>query len=152
MKATENKTEKLSLKDVFDAHPRLNLKRVCDVTNVCYQYVLKASKQPVAGQAYDPTQVNYDAIQKIFDRKQTDFDAYDWATIESEIKVYEPLNKIEDFAVDTKFTMRKDPATYRVIYMTETHIVFMNVVETQPRVMNHDTFLHQSPRIKTAKT
>lgn len=132
-------------------HENLSLKKICEVTNTCYQYVLKASKKPIPDKPYDPTEINYDEVDKIFERKGINLDDYDWDTIESEIITTVPVNDIADFTVDTEFTLReveeKKGTIYRVIYTTETHIVFMSVDSTQPRVMNYDTFVHQSPRI-----
>lgn len=132
-------------------YPKLSLKKICEVTNVCYQYVLKASKKPIPNKPYDPTEVNYDEVDKIFERKNVKLEDYDWITIESEIATIIPINKIEDFAIDVEFTLReveeKKGTIYKVIFTTESHIVFMSNESTQPRVMNWDTFVHQSPRI-----
>lgn len=132
-------------------YPKLSLKKICEVTNVCYQYVLKASKKPIPNKPYDPTEVNYEEVDKIFERKNVKLEDYDWITIESEIATIIPINKIEDFAIDVEFTLReveeKKGTIYRVIFTTESHIVFMSNESTQPRVMNWDTFAHQSPRI-----
>lgn len=142
---------KLDIKNIKTEYPKLSLKKICEVTNVCYQYVLKASKKPVANKPYDPTDFNYDEVDKIFERKNVDFDNYDWRSIEDEIIITAPVNKIEDFKVDAEFTLReteeKRGTIYRVIYVTETHIVFISNESTQPRVMNFDTFVHQSPRL-----
>lgn len=131
-------------------YPKLSLKAICEAAGLCYQYVLKASKQPIAGQAYDPEAVNYEAIAKIVERKGCDLDAIDWASLESQVKVVTPINKVEDFIVGTEFTLReveeKKGTIYTTVYTTETHIVFLAVDNTQPRVMNWDTFVHQSPR------
>lgn len=145
----------LSINEIRNTYPKLSLKKICDETKVCYQYVLKASKQPIPNQAYDATAFNFEAVQKIFDKKEIDLSAYNWEQINAEQKVFEPINKPEDFSVEnqTLFKIRNDAVTYKVIYTTESHIVFIAEdpnVSTQPRVMNWDTFLHQSPRILPA--
>lgn len=133
-------------------YPKVSLKKICEVTNVCYQYVLKASKKPIPNTPYDPTSINYDEVDKIFERKGIDLSSFDWETIENEITTIIPINKVEDFTVGKEFTLReteeKKGTIYSVIYTTETHIVFMSNESTQPRVMNWDTFVHQSPRIE----
>ena len=132
-------------------YPKLSLKKICEVTNVCYQYVLKASKKPIPNTPYDPTSINYEEVDKIFERKGVDLSSFDWKSLEDEIVTIVPINKIEDFKVDVEFTLReveeKKGTIYKVIYVTESHIVFMSNESTQPRVMNWDTFVHQSPRI-----
>lgn len=141
-----------TIKELKNAYPKISLKKICDETKVCYQYVLKASKQPIENQPYDATAFNYEAVQKIFDKKEIDLSSYDWDQINASQKIFEPINKPEDFSVEnqTTFKIRNDAVTYKVIYTTESHIVFIAEdpnVSTQPRVMNWDTFLHQSPRI-----
>ena len=137
----------MKTKELFNNFPKLSLKRICDELNVCYQYVLKASKKPIANQLYDPAATNYDEIDRIFEKKNINLEDYDWRAIEDSIKVFEPINKIEDFEFDTEFKIRGSEDYHKVIYITDTHIVFMQINSTQPRVMNWDTFLHQSPRI-----
>lgn len=144
-----------TIKELKNAYPKISLKKICDETKMCYQYVLKASKQPIENQPYDATAFNYEAVQKIFDKKEVDLDKFDWETIAAEQKTFEPINKPEEFTVDkqTQFKIRNDNTIYKTIYTTESHIVFIAEdpnVSTQPRVMNWDTFLHQSPRIITS--
>lgn len=144
-----------TIKELKTTYNKLSLKKICDETKICYQYVLKASKQPIENQPYDATAFNYEAVQKIFDKKEVDLDKFDWETIAAEQRTFEPVNKPEEFTVDkqTQFKIRNDNTIYKTIYTTESHIVFIAEdpnVSTQPRVMNWDTFLHQSPRIITS--
>ena len=142
---------KTTIETIRTNYAKLSLKKICEVTNVCYQYVLKASRKPIPDKPYNPTDFNYDEVNRIFERKNVNFDDYDWSKIESEIVVVAPINKIDDFKVGVEFTLRetddKTGIVYEVIYVTETHIVFKAVDSTHPRVMNFDTFVHQSPRI-----
>lgn len=136
-----------TIESVRATYPRISLKRICDELGLCYQYVLKASKQPIPGQAYDPSAINYQAIEKIVANKKADVSSVDWAAIEASTKVVEPINKPEDFQVGTSFTLRGNDSVWTVVYQTITHVVFVADADTQPRVMNWDTFQHQSPRI-----
>lgn len=141
----------MNIQELKNAYPKISLKKICDETKVCYQYVLKASKQPIENQPYDATAFNYEAVQKIFDKKEIDLSSYDWDQINAEQKVFEPINKPEDFICNTTFfKIRNVETIYVTVYTTESHIVFVPASRsegTQPRVMNWDTFLHQSPRI-----
>lgn len=141
----------MKFEELKNSYPKLSLKKICEVTNVCYQYVLKASKKPIPNKPYDPTEINYEEVDKIFERKNVHLEEYDWKSIEESIKTLVPVSQIEDFKVDVEFTLReveeKKGTIYRVIFTTESHIVFMSNESTQPRVMNWDTFVHQSPRI-----
>ena len=146
----------LTINEIKNTYPKLSLKKICDETKVCYQYVLKASKQPIENQPYDATAFNYEAVQKIFDKKEIDLSAYNWEQINAEQKVFEPINKPEDFTCNTTFfKIRNVETIYVTVYTTESHIVFVPASRsegTQPRVMSWDTFLHQSPRIIPAST
>ena len=143
-----------TIKELKTTYPKISLKKICDETKVCYQYVLKASKQPIENQPYDATAFNYEAVQKIFDKKEIDLSSYDWDQINANQKVFEPINKPEDFICNTTFfKIRNVETIYVTVYTTESHIVFVPASRsegTQPRVMNWDTFLHQSPRIITS--
>lgn len=156
----------LKLKAIQEQYPHITLRKFCETTGLCYQYLLKVSKQPIANQAYDPAAFNYEAVQRIIDKRfnpddsATPAPAFNWAAIDAEalagarkrVGSGTPANKQEEFTVGTEFRLREPKDTegtpvYRVVYTTSTHIVFQYIDDTQPRVMNWDTFLHQSPRI-----
>lgn len=129
---------------------KLSLRKVCDVMGVCYQYALKASKQPVAGEAYDPNAINYAAVEKVIARKGNLAD-HDWDAIVAAAKVYTPLNALTEFGVGTQFRFRYDDKEVirTIVYMTGSYVVHTSSVDDneKPSVQNNDTFLHQSPRI-----
>ena len=142
----------LNSKSVLEANSKISLKRFCEELGLCYQYVLKASKQPEANVPYDPKATNYAAIDRIIAKKEIDLASIDWEAVSESIADFVPVNKPEDFQVGVAFRIREPKTTedtilYTVQLTTETHIVFMDIKGTQPRVMNWDTFLHQSPRI-----
>lgn len=136
-----------TLKQIMDEQPKLSLRRICEETGACYQYCLKASKKPIANRVYDPSAFNYSEVETLL-RKKVDIDTIDWEAVAATIKVAEPVNQPEEFQAGVQFTFRNDEEMYEVIFTTETHIVFMSVNETQPRVMNYSTFIHQSPRVR----
>ena len=155
--ATPATTTRTSFKDISVAYPGISLKRLCETAGLCYQYVLKASKQPIEGEAYDAASFNYDAVQRICDKHaDLDLSAFDWASVEAEAlqaKSAQPrVSAVEDFTVGMEFKLREPKGTegtpiYRVVYTTTTHVVCQYIDDTQPRVMHWDTFMHQSPRI-----
>ena len=138
-----------TIKEIRETYPTISLKRICEETHLCYQYILKASKQPIPNQTYDASAFNYAAVNSIIEKKNVDFDSINWEEIAQSIKVTTPLSKQEEFKLDVTFKIRTEDTLYKVIYTTPTHIVFIAAAptSTQPRVMNWDTFLHQSPRI-----
>ena len=141
----------MKFEELREEYPNISLKRICEEAGLCYQYILKASKLPIPNQAYDATAFNYEAVQKIVDRKEIKLEDIDWKSINDSIKTFEPINQPADFSggQQTEFKLRTSDEVYKVVYTTVTHVVFVSINEdnTQPRVMNWDTFLHQSPRI-----
>lgn len=151
-----------TIKTLLDNNASLSLKRICETAGLCYQYVLKASKQPIPNTPYDPEGFNDDAVMKIVERRKVNLDDFDWNKITAEIAVRVPAQTREDFPVDTLFKMRgtkrsdetTPDALYKVVYSTEFQVVFqcetMGEQYGMLRVMNWDTFFHQSPRKTTA--
>ena len=141
-------TNTITFKQIREDYKMISLKTFCETTELCYQYILKASKKPIAGQPYDPTAVNYDAVQKIIDQKGIDLGAFDWCKLNDEhILRTTPINAIDDFKIGTQFKLRTDDNVYRVVYISITCIAFVDSFDEKIRTMNHDTFIHQSPRI-----
>ena len=137
----------LTVKTILNNYENVSLKRICDETKLCYQYVLKASKLPEPNKVYDVDNFNDEAVMKILNKRNVNLDDYNWDEINETSKKPLPVNLIEDFNLNTTFKLRNDEKVYKVIYKTITHIVFIDSLETQPRVMNNETFIHQSPRI-----
>lgn len=157
-----------TISELRKAYPSLSLKKICETLGLCYQYVLKASKQPKAGEVYDPINgFNDEAVNAILERKNIDLSScdYDWNTIAAECAAARSSRNdsaaISDFEIGKLFTLRntREDVVYKVIYKSETHVVFVacdaltsatleNRLEfiNVPRVMNYGTFLHQSPR------
>lgn len=146
----------MKISEIRKQYPAISLKRICDELGLCYQYVLKASKQPIEGEKYDAEFFNEEAVEKIVAKKNAKPDEINWEAIANEVKQSAPVSKPEEFTVGTKFKLRETKEhkeqgispVYSVAYITETHCVFVSELDTQPRVMNWDTFLHQSPRVQ----
>ena len=144
-----------TINEVRTNYPTISLKRICDELNLCYQYVLKASKTPQEGKPYSAEDFNDEAVNKILQRKGVNLDSVDWEAISMETKSTIKVGKPEEFTLGVKFKLRETKEhqdqgispIYTIVYLTETHVVFQADGDTQPRVMNWDTFLHQSPRI-----
>ena len=141
-------TNTITFKQIREEFTNVSLKAFCETTELCYQYILKASKKPIEGQPYDPTAVNYDAVQKIIDQKGIDLDSFDWDKLNSEHTMRTtPINAIDDFKIGTQFKLRTDDNVYIVVYISNTCIAFVDSFNEKIRTMNHDTFIHQPPRI-----
>ena len=48
-----------SLKDLFEKYPNASLRKLAAVTGVNYGVLLKKSKDPIPGEAYDPEATNW---------------------------------------------------------------------------------------------
>lgn len=148
---------KTELKNIQENYPNITLRKFCETTGLCYQYLLKLSKQPIANQPYDPTAFNYEAVQKVIDKREgLDLDSFNWSEIEAQAVTARNSQsntatlKREDFISadgSLKFTLRSNPNTYFTIYTNDTNIVFGDMNSDDVRTMNWNTFLHQSPRI-----
>lgn len=164
-----------TISELRKEYPNLSLKKICETLGLCYQYVLKASKQPKAGEVYDPINgFNDEAVNAIIERKGVDITGgesapIDWDAISAECAAARSSRSdsaaISDFEINKLFTLRntREDVVYKVIYKSETHIVFVacdaltsatleNRLEliNVPRVMNYGTFLHQTPRLYSA--
>ena len=129
----------------------ISIRRLARELNLNYSLLLKASKRPIEGQVYDPTAVNYAAMDEYI-TKRVDakvLTKIDWDAVAADIVVADPLPK--EFALGQKVQLRGDDNVYEIIFMTATHTVINPLTEgnTQPRVMNNQTFLHQGPRVAT---
>ena len=134
-----------TLREQFEKIEGLSLRKFACFTGVCYQYLLKASKKPIVGEAYNPEAINWAEVERVVAKKMAIKDI-DWDALAKSVVVKEPISQLTDFAVGTIFNLRNDERTYAIVYKTETHVVFIADNETQPRIMNNDTFMHQGPR------
>ena len=141
-----------NVSEIIKTYENISLKRVAEELNLCYQYILKASKLPIKGQPYDPEAFNDEEVNKIINRKGINLEEIDWEEISNRCRKIEKSDELEAFQVGVQFKLReKVEHIYEIIYNTETHTVFKDIEGTQPRVMNWDTFEHQSPRIVKTK-
>lgn len=141
---------KTKLEKLFNENEAMNLRKLAIATSCTYQVLLKASKKPVVGEAYDPTKINYDELAKCIERKLSpeQFDAIDFESILANARTTSAQLTASDFAVDECFILRndKDGRTYKMLLKTDTHVVIIRDDTTQPRVMSNDTFAHQGPK------
>lgn len=141
---------KTKLEKLFNENEAMNLRKLAIATNCTYQVLLKASKKPVVGEAYDPTKINYEELARAIERKISveEFDAIDFDAIIASARTTSAQLTASDFAVDESFILRndKDGRTYKMLLKTDTHVVIIRDDTTQPRVMSNETFAHQGPK------
>ena len=120
--------------------------------------LLKASKKPIEGVPYDPTAINYDAIEAIVERKEINLEEIDWEAVnEKPTRASSVLSKsIDDYKVGDKVYLREDNENaFEILYMTGTHVVIMKEGTSEPRALSHSTFFFKGPsfekRVEKAK-
>lgn len=125
----------------------LSLRKLAMYLEVNYNMLLKAGKQPKAGEVYNPELLNYDAIEAYLRKKMGDaFDGIDWNEA-AECTIQTRTKEAITWEVGSKLKIRGDESVYQVMIATATHVCIMAVDGTQPRVFSWNTFEHQTPRL-----
>ena len=78
--ATINKFED-SLQSLFEAYPNASLRKLSHATGVNYGVLLKKSKDPIPGEAYDPEATNWKALEDKLTSKGIDWTTLDWVAM-----------------------------------------------------------------------
>lgn len=137
-----------SLQAMFEAYPNASIRKLAAATNINYGILLKKSKEPIAGQAYDPEAINWQALEAKLSSKNVDWTVLDWdAMNQGPARQGAALQKdISAYNVGDKVYLRKNNTTpYTIVYKTETHIVIMLDGTTEPQALAHNTFILYGP-------
>ena len=145
--ATNNKFED-SLQSLFEAYPNASLRKLAAVTGVNYGVLLKKSKDPIPGEAYDPEATNWKALEDKLTSKSIDWTTLDWVAMNAgPNRQGSTLQKdIAAFKIGDKVYLRRNNTTpYEILYKTDTHIVIMLEGSTEPQAWANNTFLINGP-------
>lgn len=145
--ATTN-TNTMSLQSLFEAYPNASLRKLAAVTGVNYGVLLKKSKDPIPGEAYDPEATNWKALEDKLTSKGIDWNTLDWVAMnQGPNRQGASLQKdIAAFKVGDKVYLRRNNTTpYEILYKTDTHIVIMLEGTTEPQAWANNTFLINGP-------
>lgn len=145
--ATNNKFED-SLQSLFEAYPNASLRKLAHVTGVNYGVLLKKSKDPIPGEAYDPEATNWKALEDKLTAKGVDWTALDWEAMnQGPNRQGASLQKsIDAFNVGDKVYLRKNNTTpYEILYKTATHVVIMLEGTSEPQAWANNTFMINGP-------
>lgn len=145
---TATNTPIFNLREAMEKYPNVSLRKLAIACELSYGWILKRSKEPVAGMPYDPEYINYEAVAQTFAKKDIDLAAIDWDALnEAAVRNGTQLTKNMDaFQTGGKIYLREDNTTPFVIcYKTNTHIVIMKEGTTEPRAWSHATFLMKGP-------
>ena len=141
-------TTTTSLQSLFEQYPNASIRKLAAATNINYGIMLKLSKKPIPGEAYDPEAINWGALEEKLTSKGIDWTTLNWdAMNEGPNRKGATLQKdINAYSVGTKVYLRKNNTTpYEIVYKTGTHIVIMLEGTTEPQALAHNTFLLYGP-------
>lgn len=141
-------TTRESLQALFEKYPNASLRKLAQATNINYGVLLKKSKDPIPGEAYDPEATNWKALEDKLTSKEVDWNTLDWEALNAgpNRKGAALQKDIESFKVGDKVYLRRDNTTpYEILYKTETHVVIMKVGTSEPQAWANNTFLINGP-------
>lgn len=141
-------TTRESLQALFEKYPNASLRKLAQATNINYGVLLKKSKDPIPGEAYDPEATNWKALEEKLTSKDIDWTTLDWEALNAgpNRKGAALQKDIESFKVGDKVYLRRDNTTpYEILYKTETHVVIMKVGTSEPQAWANNTFLINGP-------
>lgn len=137
-----------TLRACFEQYPNASLRKLAAATGINYGVLLKKSKDPIPGEAYDPEATNWAALEVKLASKNVDFTQLDWDVLnQGPNRQGATLQKnIDAFKVGDKVYLRKNNTVpYEILYKTETHIVIMLEGTSEPQAWANNTFLINGP-------
>ena len=140
-----------TLRAYFEKYPNASLRKLAAATGVNYSILLKKSKEPIAGEAYDPEAINWLALEQKLTSKEVDWTALDWdAMNQGPARKGATLQKDMDaFQVGTEVYLRRNnEVPYVIVYKTATHVVVQLKDTTEPLAWSHNTFLLYGPSLE----
>ena len=147
---SKKETNTLSVREALENTPNLSLRKLALATDVSYGVLLKASKKPIEGVPYDPTYVNYEAVDEVFTRREIDLSSLDLVSIAGEARP--KATKEFDLKLGDKYTIRGNDEVYEIVALTKSHVCIQAAVKDESdevplRSMSIATFLHQTPKL-----
>ena len=145
--ATTTTTRK-SLQALFEKYPNASLRKLAAATEINYGVLLKKSKDPIPGEAYDPEAINWQALEDKLIAKGVDWSTLDWEALNAgpNRKGTSLQKDIDAFKVGDKVYLRRNNTTpYEIVYKTETHVVLMLEGTSEPMAWANNTFLINGP-------
>ena len=138
----------VSLQALFEQYPNASLRKLAAATEINYGVLLKKSKDPIPGEAYDPEATNWKALEDKLTAKGVDWTTLDWEAMNAgpNRKGTALQKDIAAFKVGDKVYLRRNNTTpYEILYKTETHVVIMLEGTSEPQAWANNTFLINGP-------
>ena len=145
---TATTTTRKSLQSLFEKYPNASLRKLAAATEINYGVLLKKSKDPIPGEAYDPEATNWQALEDKLIAKGVDWSTLDWEALNAgpNRKGTALQKDIDAFKVGDKVYLRRNNTTpYEIVYKTETHVVLMLEGTSEPMAWANNTFLINGP-------
>lgn len=136
-----------NLREAMISNEKLSLRKISQISEVSYATLLKAARQPIPGEVWDPNSVNYDALTAKVDAKMSaDFD---WTSVEEVDPNQLAAKQLPQLDTSMKCTLKSpgynskwsSDTIFQIVYVTETHVVLQPEDSTEPRLLSKSTFL-----------
>ena len=140
-----------SLQTYFEQYPNASIRKLSTVTNINYGIMLKKSKEPIPGEAYDPEAINWTALEQKLTSKGIDWTTLDWDALNEgpNRKGATLVKDIDAFQVGAEVYLRKNnEVPYVIVYKTATHVVVQLKGSTEPQAWANNTFLLYGPSLE----
>lgn len=136
------------LRNYMEQYSNASLRRIAEHTGISYAWLLKTSKKPIVGEAYDPEAVNYEAIAKLIASKDISLTDLPWQQM-NEANARNSIAKLsknpEDFPIGSKWYLRGGDTQLEIVYSTQTNVVLLPVDSTVPQNLSWATFFQKGP-------
>ena len=145
---TATNTTRESLQALFEKYPNASLRKLAAATEINYGVLLKKSKDPIPGEAYDPEAINWQSLEDKLTAKGVDWNTLDWGALNAgpNRKGTALQKDIDAFKVGDKVYLRRNNTTpYEIVYKTDTHVVLMLEGTSEPMAWANNTFLINGP-------
>ena len=142
---------KTTLQTYFEQYPNASIRKLAAATNINYGIMLKLSKKPIPGEAYDPEAINWGALEEKLTSKGIDWTVLDWDAMNEgpNRKGATLVKDIDAFQVGAEVYLRKNnEVPYVIVYKTATHVVFQLKGSTEPQAWANNTFLLYGPSLE----
>lgn len=140
-----------SLQAMFEAYPNASIRKLSAATGINYGIMLKLSKKPIPGEAYDPEAINWTALEEKLTAKNVDWTTLDWDALNEgpNRKGATLVKDIDAFQVGAEVYLRKNnEVPYVIVYKTATHVVVQLKGSTEPQAWANNTFMLYGPSLE----
>ena len=142
---------KTTLQTYFEQYPNASIRKLAATTNINYGIMLKLSKKPIPGEAYDPEATNWTALEEKLKSKNIDWTTLDWDALNEgpNRKGATLVKDVDAFQVGAEVYLRKNnEVPYVIVYKTATHVVVQLKGSTEPQAWANNTFLLYGPSLE----